>query len=213
MITNLGRDEVDITGKRFGKLVALGKAAAGVWRFACDCGAAVQISKVAVVTNGQKSCGCLRLYLNKARGHQRTMDMTGRTFGRLKVLRLAPLDEKNVGDRGARWVCQCDCGEQCTVRGTLLRYGQTKSCGCLRVKGRSEPRPISPGEKFGLLTALYEIGASGQGSSWICGCECGEAHIARAKDLRIGTTRSCGCARVAAQKRNAQAVRGTRVAY
>jgi len=28
------------------------------------------------------------------------------------------------------WFCQCDCGNTAVVRGTSLRYGSTKSCGC-----------------------------------------------------------------------------------
>lgn len=31
--------------------------------------------------------------------------------------------------------CLCDCGEETIVRGTLLRNGQTKSCGCLANRG------------------------------------------------------------------------------
>lgn len=31
----------------------------------------------------------------------------------------------------AYWKCKCDCGNIITVRGTNLRNGKTKSCGCL----------------------------------------------------------------------------------
>lgn len=30
------------------------------------------------------------------------------------------------------WECVCDCGNKCTVRGTCLKRGETKSCGCWR---------------------------------------------------------------------------------
>jgi hypothetical protein len=32
-------------------------------------------------------------------------------------------------ERGARWVCVCDCGRQCSVLGYNLRNGHTRSCG------------------------------------------------------------------------------------
>lgn len=30
------------------------------------------------------------------------------------------------------WLCQCDCGTICSVAGTHLKTGHTKSCGCYR---------------------------------------------------------------------------------
>jgi hypothetical protein len=53
--------------------------------------------------------------------------LTGRVFGRLKVLRLYGTDRN-----GAIYVCQCECGKILNVRGAHLRSGNTKSCGCLR---------------------------------------------------------------------------------
>jgi len=29
------------------------------------------------------------------------------------------------------WLCRCECGRKSIVRGSLLRMGKTKSCGCL----------------------------------------------------------------------------------
>lgn len=53
-------------------------------------------------------------------------DITGQRFGRLVALRI-------VGKaRRARWLCECDCGHEYTVEGTMLRSGNTRSCGCLQ---------------------------------------------------------------------------------
>ena len=61
-------------------------------------------------------------------------DMTGQKFGRLFVIERAP---KN--DRVAWWRCRCDCGKIIDVRGTLLRSGETTSCGCYRADlGRAQ---------------------------------------------------------------------------
>lgn len=57
------------------------------------------------------------------------VDLSGRRFGRLRVIRYAGLD----GGKNAAWDCVCDCGEAVTVRGYRLRSGETASCGCLRI--------------------------------------------------------------------------------
>lgn len=56
------------------------------------------------------------------------IDLIGQRFGRLVVVERAPNAENR---RGARWLCQCDCGNTCVVRSYSLRSGETKSCGCL----------------------------------------------------------------------------------
>jgi hypothetical protein len=59
------------------------------------------------------------------------IDITGKRFGRLVVLERVPwLLRHNAVD----WKCLCDCGTETIVRGTSLRQGDSKSCGCLVVK-------------------------------------------------------------------------------
>lgn len=60
------------------------------------------------------------------------IDLTGRKFGRLTVLRrhsegLLRKDGKSV----ARWVCECSCGSVVTPLVNSLMQGGTQSCGCL----------------------------------------------------------------------------------
>lgn len=60
------------------------------------------------------------------------IDMTGWRFGRLTVVRVAPVS-KNGGQRCRRWWVKCDCGHaEHLVNGTNLRQGLAKSCGCLK---------------------------------------------------------------------------------
>lgn len=54
------------------------------------------------------------------------VDLTGKKFGRLTVLHRVPNQGAEV-----RWACSCDCGNTKEVNGTLLKSGNTKSCGCL----------------------------------------------------------------------------------
>jgi hypothetical protein len=56
------------------------------------------------------------------------IELRGRRFGRLTVVKR---HDKN-GPRGdPHWVCKCDCGQKTIVSGRNLRFGNTKSCGCL----------------------------------------------------------------------------------
>ena len=59
-------------------------------------------------------------------------DLTGERFGRLVVLRQDVRASYGKHSPGARWVCQCDCGNTVTVHGNNLRQKNTRSCGCIR---------------------------------------------------------------------------------
>lgn len=52
----------------------------------------------------------------------------GARYGRLIVLGFS----KRVGEYSYLWNTRCDCGNEKTVEGRLLRSGRTRSCGCLR---------------------------------------------------------------------------------
>ena len=55
------------------------------------------------------------------------IDITGQKFGFLTVESYIP--EK----KGAAYFnCKCKCGNSAVVRGSDLRSGSTKSCGCLK---------------------------------------------------------------------------------
>ncbi len=64
------------------------------------------------------------------------IEMKGRHFGRLTVVDLAP---SKTGSREARWLCKCTCGKDHVVTGTILRAGQSKSCGCMHREIVSHP--------------------------------------------------------------------------
>lgn len=58
-------------------------------------------------------------------------NLIGKKFNRLTVVDRADDYIYPDGKRIARWLCVCDCGNQCIVRGTALRDESTQSCGCL----------------------------------------------------------------------------------
>lgn len=57
--------------------------------------------------------------------------MIGRRFCRLVVIGESEKKIKRNGFYDDRWICKCDCGNVKTISGHGLRYGSTKSCGCL----------------------------------------------------------------------------------
>lgn len=114
----------DISGRRFGKLIAVeptGEILNGsaVWRCKCDCGGEVCAPLHQLSAGYRKSCGCL--------SHPARKDYIGKRFGRLTVTAYA-------GKRNGmhRWKCTCDCGNETIVGQTLLQSGKTQSCGCLQ---------------------------------------------------------------------------------
>lgn len=57
------------------------------------------------------------------------IDLSGKKFGRLKVINIAYKKKYNY-----YWNCICDCGKQKIVMGSHLRSGRIKSCGCLSIE-------------------------------------------------------------------------------
>ena len=61
------------------------------------------------------------------------IDLTGQKFGYLSVLSKAEPYKTPEGKWAAtQWLCQCDCGNKCTVRTQYLNSGHTQSCGCIK---------------------------------------------------------------------------------
>lgn len=58
---------------------------------------------------------------------RKRIDLTGQRFGKLTVIGFS----RRVGDPCSYFECVCDCGTRTDVRGSHLRSGETKACGCL----------------------------------------------------------------------------------
>lgn len=59
-------------------------------------------------------------------------DITNNRYGRLTVIAYVDKYYCKGKQKDSIWLCQCDCGNQATVRKSSLENGCTKSCGCLR---------------------------------------------------------------------------------
>lgn len=87
-----------------------------------------------------------------------TLDLTGQRFGRLVAVE--PTDERSFG--GVIWLCECDCGKKYKAKGSYLKSGQTKSCGCLKkekfLQNQQKPLPNGKAAKNALYSS-YKLRA------------------------------------------------------
>lgn len=127
-------------------------------------------------------------------GGMKRRDLTGRTSGRLTVLKYSHTNTHGV----SYWCCVCECGSTPTVRGTSLSSGQTVSCGCyslesIRRRAVAKTTDIT-GSRFGRLIARRYAGRDAQGIIlWECRCDCGNTTKVRKSSLVAGVVKSCGC--------------------
>jgi hypothetical protein len=127
----------------------------------------------------------------------KAVDLTGRRFGCLVVVRLD-------GRRGKvrTWECLCDCGRSKVIRGGDLTGGATTSCrGCV------EQSMI--GSRFGKLLVVAQSDRRGVRGMryWLTQCDCGGRSEASTSNLRFGASRSCGRCRI----RHGASVHGARL--
>jgi len=122
----------DLKGRRFGRLVVLGRASvpggAGKhirWDCICDCGNSHSAKSSNLKVGNVLSCGCL--CKEKARKEIKP----GTVFGRWAVIALkAPHPKKDGNGNELVYLCLCRCGNKKIIRGSKLRNGRSKSCGC-----------------------------------------------------------------------------------
>ncbi len=121
-----------LTGRQFGRLVVECRVGSrnqqSTWQCRCDCGRSLVVVSGSLRSGQTQSCGCLRKERAALVGAARTIDLTGKRFGRL----VAQAKDRSVTDDEARWRCRCDCGRETRVRSSSLRNGTSQSCGCLR---------------------------------------------------------------------------------
>lgn len=92
-------------------------------------------------------------------------DLTGQTFGRLKVIKRVDNYIKPNGTQESQWLCECNCIDKTlvVVRGWCLNNGNTQSCGCLQKERLSKKR-----KKYNMydLSGEYGIGHTSKGEEF-----------------------------------------------
>lgn len=125
-------------------------------------------------------------------------DLTNKKFGRLTPLYRIKNTSKG---RGAKWRCQCDCGNVTDVLAANLKRNHTLSCGCLQKEKTSQVRFLDEtGNRYGRLVVMERdvdyISSTGKKRvQWKCKCDCGNIVTIDGVSLRQGLTTSCGCYR------------------
>lgn len=122
-------------------------------------------------------------------------DLTGLTFGDLKVLQINR--DVHTDYNHTFYDVQCKCGKIYPVRSDTLTCGTATNCGCNNLEHED-----LVGRKFGKLTVLeylYRFKYSeikdyrASVNLWLCECECGNIITKRQSDLIGRNTCSCGC--------------------
>ena len=186
---------IDLVGNRYGALVVLSRApkpegsksTSAFWLCQCDCGNTKVISGNVLKQGKARSCGCLT---SKLLTESHSEDLTGQRFGNLVAVSRAARPN-DLMSSGAYWLCKCDCGNEKIVMGKSLRQGKTKSCGChlWQVEDITDQR-------FGRLVVIAQDrprSKEGNGTYWLCACDCGLTKSVRKSNLLSGNVKSCGC--------------------
>lgn len=130
---------LDLTGQRFGRLVAKypksfvreGKRPLRKWLCHCDCGKEIFVDTNRLTSGHTKSCGCL---ISDASREYHTKDITGMRSGKL-VARYNTGRQDSAGNY--YWCCECDCGRHKEIKASLILSQAVLSCGCLVSRGEN----------------------------------------------------------------------------
>ena len=125
------------------------------------------------------------------------IDLTNQRFGKLVVIKRGENSKQNK----PQWICKCDCGNECLVRGESLRSGKTTQCvSCGRKQaGQTRTKKLDNqilNSKFGHLTPIKidetKERGTGKAKYWICKCDCGNNVSLTSHQLLGGLQTTCG---------------------
>lgn len=113
-------------------------------------------------------------YPKKSHPNKAFVDLTGLKFGRLKVL-----CKENKDKYGKiYWKCLCECGNITIVRGSALKSGNTKSCGCKIYDTNNQKHGLRNTRLYGVWCGIksrcYNVSNNAfdrYGGRGICMCE------------------------------------------
>ena len=127
------KPRVDLAGKQFGYLIPIYYIKGGKWH--CRCGNEVDVDTRNLNSGHTQSCGCLQ----KQAASNNTIDMFNYEDENLKVINRAGSDEQGI----AMWQCLCKhCSNIFITRGSSIRAGYIKSCGCVHSQNEQNIKKI-----------------------------------------------------------------------
>lgn len=146
---------IDLTGQKFGNLVAIDyftKGGRRYWNCQCDCGEKA-VAIASSLRNGTRvSCGCRGKY---------QFNLVGKRFGKLAVIERL---EKHTKSRAIYYKCICDCGKEKIALSKNLHEGKTNNCGCETIARLSISRRKGYGQALrNRVVGSYKSGAKRKG--------------------------------------------------
>lgn len=145
-------------GNVFGDFLVLEKAKDGSKGkciiYKCQCTHCGNIEEVAsnVLRSNRKYCS--NCHIRKTT----LIDLTGKTYGYLKVLKRDTSPEHMGHENDSYWICKClKCGSIKSIRGVSLRNGLTQSCGCIKSFGEEQIAKILTENNINFSRQYYII--------------------------------------------------------
>lgn len=126
----------------------------------------------------------------------RPEELTGKIFGDVLVESYAGAKIIGKNTHRSLWNCKCLlCGKTFQETTADLKGGHVVSCGCKKRLGGIPKRKTSIGEIYNYLKVEELVGKNKEGRLlYRCSClRCGGEITTTGKQLRNGTTKSCGC--------------------
>lgn len=114
----------DLSGKIINYLTVIKYVGCGKWECMCSCGNTTIVRTGDLNRGGTHSCGC-KLH------EDRFEDLSGQKYNHLTILEFY---SKRGYKNKPYYTCLCDCGNKTIVRGSHVKSGKVKSCGCLKYK-------------------------------------------------------------------------------
>lgn len=135
---------MDLTGQRYGKLIVLERSGdkGSFWKCKCDCGREKVVEARNLRSGSTRSCGhCLKQH-----------DYTGEQHGVLKVIKKTRITDKGI----TYYLCECSCGKQKEVLGTVISRGDHSRCTCGSHSFKYQKKPFeNHGESKTRLYGVY----------------------------------------------------------
>lgn len=122
----MNKPSEDLSGLRYSNIEILKYAGNGSWEYVCLLCNEKNTIKTGDLNKGIKrksNMGCPKC----SRKNREFEKLNNKKFGRLTVLDLDPIRKKGV----IYWRCICECGNIIEARGSHLKDGGIRSCGCI----------------------------------------------------------------------------------
>ncbi|MCQ2543382.1 MAG: hypothetical protein MJ126_04400 [Lachnospiraceae bacterium] len=197
----------DLTGLMFGDCLVLeevkkpdnisGHDWTTKWKCRCGCGEEM-IKTSSRITNVENPM--CRSCAGKFRWKDKWVDLTGKVFGELTVVKLVDAPETAKDKNSKYWECKCSCGNTTIVKTSNLNNGHCTRCWiCARYKSNESKRVDYTGQSFGELTVLEMMypnrDSDDKRTKCKCVCSCGNGIIRVVDSLFRAKNPSCGCKR------------------